>query len=124
MARDAAETIALPMIIEAARNGDMFAARILVQLGLPKQRPVAVAEAFPLQGETLTDKAASLIELVATGEVSSQTGGEVVGMLATAAKIEEVEQLRDQVERLKALLDERKEKKKAAERTAKTTRGN
>lgn len=123
MAREAAMNVGLPKLIEAAEAGDLFAARSLVQLGLPKPKPASEPEPFTLVGDTLTDKAASMIELVSTGVVTSATGGEVVAMLATAAKIEEVEQLREQVERLKVLLGERKEKQKAAERAAKNVRG-
>lgn len=111
MARDAALNVGLPKIIDAAKDGDLSACRTLLQLGLPKLRPVSEPEAFPLEGETLTARATALIDLVSSGEMSSQVGSEVVGILATAARIEEVEQLRTEVDRLRDILEQREGEK-------------
>ena len=112
MAREAAVNVGLPRIIDAANGGDLFACRTLVQLGLPKLRPISEPEAVPLEGETLTAKASALIDLVASGEVSSQVGNEVVGILATAARIDEVEQLRAQVEKLQEAIENMENERK------------
>lgn len=42
LARDAAEEVALPALIEAARSGDLDACKTLIAYGLPRQRPVSI----------------------------------------------------------------------------------
>lgn len=98
--RDAAENIALPQIIERAQNGDQFACRTLLQLGLPKMRPVAVAEPFLLPGDNPLEKARALVDAVASGAVSTQTATELAGILATCAKIEEMTTIAAKVDEL------------------------
>lgn len=105
-ARDAAETIALPQIVEQARAGDLFACRTLLQFGLPKQRPVAIAEPFTLPGDSLAEKAQAVIELVSNGTLSSQTGNELANIISTAGKVDEVTELRLRIETIDQKLQE------------------
>lgn len=55
---------------------------------------------------------AALLRLVARGEVSATAAGEVAALISTAAKVDEVTELREQVESLKRLLHSREERKK------------
>lgn len=52
-ARDAALNI-LPKVIEQAENGDVFSQKMLLEIGVPKQKPVvekmAVVSGFPFEG--------------------------------------------------------------------------
>lgn len=115
MAREAAETVALPVLIEAAKAGDLDACKTLIAYGLPRQRPVTVPEpiSLPVEG-SLADQARALVALVARGEVSTATAGEVADVLQKAAKVDEVTQLREQVEALRRLLDNREEQKRVS----------
>lgn len=97
-ARDAAEQIALPQIIDHARAGDLYACRVLLQLGLPKMRPVSIPEPFSLQGDTMSEKAQAIIDLVANGELSTQTASEVASIISTACKVDELTELRLRIE--------------------------
>lgn len=113
MARQAAEEVALPVLIEAARNGNLDACRVLVGYGLPRQRPVTLPEPVDLPDTgTLSDQIQALLRLVAAGEVSPSAATEISGIIATAARVDEVTELREQVESLKRLLDSRKDKKR------------
>lgn len=105
MAREAAEHTALPMLIEAAQDGDWEAAKILLAYGLPRQKPVAIPEAVPLPDGSLTEKMSALLAGVAQGSVSASLAGEVASLIATAAKVDEVEQLTARVEELLERLD-------------------
>ena len=113
MARQAAEDVALPVLIEAAKGGDLDACRVLVGYGLPRQKPVSIPEPVSLPDtENLSDLIQALLKLVAAGEVSTSAAGEIATIIAAASKVDEVTQLREQVERLKNLLDARREAKK------------
>lgn len=113
LARDAAEEVALPALIEAARSGDLDACKTLIAYGLPRQRPVSIPEPVDLPEEGgLSGQMAALLRLVARGEVSATAAGEVGALISTAAKVDEVTELREQVESLKRLLHSREERKK------------
>ncbi len=113
MARQAAEEVALPALIEAAKTGDLDACRVLVGYGLPRQRPVTIPEpvALPETGN-LSEQIQALLRLVSAGEVSPAAANEIAGIIATAAKVDEVTELREQVEALKRVLDARKDGKR------------
>ena len=102
MARQAAEEVAIPKLVEAAKGGDLDACRVLVAYGLPRQRPVAIPEpvALPETGN-LSEQMQALLRLVSAGEVSP-----------AAAKVDEVTELREQVESLKRVLNARKDGKR------------
>ena len=113
LARDAAEEVALPALIEAARSGDLDACKALIAYGLPRQRPVSIPEPVDLPEEGgLSGQMAALLRLVARGEVSATAAGEVAALISTAAKVDEVTELREQVESLKRLLHSREVRKK------------
>lgn len=112
LARDAAEEVALPALIEAARGGDLDACKTLIAYGLPRQRPVSIPEPVDLPEEGgLSEQMTALLRLVARGEVSTTAAGEVAALISTAAKVNEVTELRAQVENLKRVMGMRKERK-------------
>ncbi len=113
MARQAAEEVAIPKLVEAAKGGDLDACRVLVAYGLPRQRPVAIPEpvALPETGN-LSEQMQALLRLVSAGEVSPAAANEIAGIIAAAAKVDEVTQLREQVESLKRVLNARKDGKR------------
>ncbi len=113
MARQAAEEVAIPKLLEAAKEGDLDACRVLVAYGLPRQRPVTIPEPVSLpDAGNLSEKIQALLRLVSTGEVSPAAANEIAGIITTAAKVDEVTQLREQVEALKRVLDARKDGKR------------
>lgn len=76
LARDAAEEVALPALIEAARSGDLDACKALIAYGLPRQRPVSLPEPIDLPEEgDLSEQMNALLRLVARGEVSTTAAG-------------------------------------------------
>ena len=113
LAQDAADEVALPPLIEAARSGDLDACKALIAYGLPRQRPVSLPEPSDLPEEgDLSEQMNTLLRLVARGEVSTTAAGEVAALISTAAKVDEVTELREQVESLKRLLHSREDRKK------------
>ena len=111
MAREAAEEVALPVLIEAAKGGDMEACKVLVSYGLPRQKPVHLPSPVELpETDDLSELAKAVFCLLKEGRIGVDVAGELVGMLGTAARVEEVTELREQVETLKRLLNARKER--------------
>lgn len=107
--RDAAEEI-LPSLIERAKDGDPEAQKLILDRGIPRLRTVSVPEELPLPNGTLTDQAKALVALVANGDLSTTVAAEIAGLLTTAARVEEVDQLRDELKALRTILEGRHER--------------
>ena len=109
MLRDAAEAI-LPDLIARAKDGDMEAQRLILDRGIPRLRAVSMPEALALPDGTLTDQAKALVALIAEGNLSTTVAAEIAGIITASARVEEVDQLRDELKALRALLEGRRER--------------
>ena len=107
--RDAAEAI-LPDLIERAKSGDLEAQKLILDRGIPRLRAVSMPEALPLPDGTLTDQAKALVALIAEGSLSTTVAAEIAGVISASARVEEVDQLRDELKALRALLEGRRER--------------
>ena len=107
--RDAAETI-LPDLIERAKSGDLEAQKLILDRGIPRLRAVSMPEALALPDGTLTDQAKALVALIAEGNLSTTVAAEIAGIITASARVEEVDQLRDELKTLRALLEGRSER--------------
>ena len=107
--RDAAEAI-LPDLIDRAKSGDLEAQKLILDRGIPRLRAVSMPEALPLPGGTLTNQAKALVALIAQGNLSTTVAAEIAGIITASARVEEVDQLRDELKALRALLEGRRER--------------
>ena len=109
MLRDAAEAI-LPSLIAKAKDGDLEAQKLILDRGIPRLRAVSMPEAMALPDGTLTDQAKALVALIAEGNLSTTVAAEIAGIITASARVEEVDQLRDELKTLRALLEGRRER--------------
>ena len=109
MLRDAAEAI-LPDLIERAKSGDLEAQKLILDRGIPRLRAVSMPEAMVLPDGSLTDQARALVTQVAAGDLSTTVAAEIAGLITASARVEEVDQLRDEMKALRALLEGRRER--------------
>ena len=107
--RDAAEAI-LPDLIKRAKSGDMEAQELILDRGIPRLRAVSMPEAMALPDGTLTDQAKALVAQVAAGNLSTTVAAEIAGIITASARVEEVDQLRDEMKALRALLEGRRDR--------------
>ena len=107
--REAADKV-LPLVVEKALAGDADAQKLILDRALPRVKPMSPAEAFILPDGELLDQVQAVLRQVADGELSPTAGAEVVSIVATAAKVEEVDQLRNELNSLKRVLEGRKKK--------------
>jgi hypothetical protein len=87
-------------VIDAAKSGDMAAASLLLSRTCPSVRPVQEPAKLPLSGQTLSEKAASVLALVEAGTVSVQDAKSLLDGLAAVAKISELDELTRRIEAL------------------------
>jgi len=111
MLREAADRV-LPLVVDRALAGDAEAQRLILDRALPRAKPMTPAEPFALPEGELLDQVQAVLRQVADGELSPTAGAEVVGMVATAAKVEEIDSLRAELNSLKRVLEARKEGKR------------
>lgn len=90
----------LDTVIREAKGGDMAACRILMDKSLPALRPVDVARPLPVSGDTLTERAASTIDAVGSGNITVDEAARLLQALGAAAKIVEVDELTRRIEAL------------------------
>jgi len=107
--RAAADKV-LPLVVEKALAGDADAQKLILDRALPRVKPMSPAETFTLPEGELLGQVQAVLRQVADGELSPTAAAEVVGMVATAAKVEEVDQLRNELNSLKRVLEGREKK--------------
>ena len=86
MLRDGAEQI-IPMLIEKALAGDLEAARLIVERGVPKLKPVSPPEAITLPGGGLLEQVRTLLQQVASGEVSANAAKDMLRLMSSAVQL-------------------------------------
>lgn len=100
-AREAAEQYALPLLIQAVKDGDIKAATALVAYGLPKHKPmVEVGPVDFREGATLTEKAEAVLQAVADGSISGDAGKLYMDMLAAVASMKQADEIEERMREL------------------------
>jgi hypothetical protein len=109
MLREAAVKV-LPLVVEKALAGDADAQKLILDRALPRVKPMSPAEPFTLPEGELLNQVQAVLRQVADGELSPTAAAEVVGMVAAAGKVEEIDTLRAELNSLKRVLEGRKKK--------------
>lgn len=91
-------------ILNAALAGDMSAASLLMGRMVPAIRPIQEPMPFPMYGTTLTEKAESVLDAVATGKLSASDGKLILDALAGVIRVQDGEILAKQLEQIQAIL--------------------
>ena len=87
----AAQSIALPLIVEKARAGDIEAAKIILMFGLPVMRPSPELDKLPFpEGSTILQKAKIVWDAAASGAISGSSAEVYMGLLHTVARLEQM----------------------------------
>ena len=99
----------IPEIIQVlatkARDGDVGAARLLLERVMPAVKPVEAPQALQISGDDLSDQAKSIVARAASGEVSVGSAAQLVSALSTVAKLIEVDDLLKRVDALEKTIE-------------------
>ena len=93
------------VVLEAARNGDMQAARLVLERMVPTVKPVAELAPFDLDDGDLPACARSILAAIAAGTLPPDQGKALIDSVVSMARVVEVAQLEQQVGELRALLE-------------------
>ncbi|MGH8477128.1 MAG: DUF5681 domain-containing protein [Methylococcales bacterium] len=87
-------------VINAAKGGDMAAAKILLDRICPQLKPGSEPITVKLSGDTLTERATSVLDAVRHGALAPGDARELLHALTSVARICEFDDLRRRVEAL------------------------
>lgn len=86
--------------VEHALGGDMQALKLCLERISPPVKPNADPVMFDLSGDTLSDKAESVLQAIADGVIDVENGRKLIGAISDLGRILEVDSI---LERLEAL---------------------
>lgn len=90
-------------LVDAAKTGDTSAAKLLLDRAIPALRPITQATEFKLDSTTsLSNQAKQVMKAIADGELSPDTGSQMLSGLSGVAKIIETDELTSRLEKLEA----------------------
>lgn len=92
----------IAQLIEAAKGGDVQAAKLLLERVLPPVKPTELATTIPLPDGTLTDQGRAVLAAVGLGDLAPGQGAQLLSAIGTLARVVEVDELTDRVTRLEA----------------------
>lgn len=98
IASDLHEIIAV--LVEKAKAGDTGAAALLFSRTLPPLRPQSAPPEADLSGTTMNERAESVVAAALAGDLSPTGATELMGVLGQQARIAEVTDLAERIERL------------------------
>jgi hypothetical protein len=88
-----------------AREGDIGAARLLVERVVPALKPLETPQALQIAEGDLSTQAKSVVALAASGDVSIGQASQLVTALGTVAKLIEVDELVRRIEFLEKSIE-------------------
>lgn len=79
--------------MDAAKNGDMQACRMILERMVPAIKPVSEPVQFDFTGSTPTEQARSIMAAIAAGDIPPDQGKALIEALASVARIAEIDEL-------------------------------
>jgi hypothetical protein len=91
-------------VISQALDGDLSAAKLILDRILPPLKPVTAPVTIPFEGvESLSDHARAILSAASSGEISSDIAAQLIQSTANLTRIIEVEDLRERLEALERI---------------------
>lgn len=109
-------------LVDKAIGGDMSAMSLLMTRLIPPVRPVSDPVEFALSGASMTDKATSILEGIATGKIAPDIGKTILDAVGNVVKIEDTEHVQRQLQLIQMTLDADAKAKAGSDKTAKRRR--
>lgn len=80
-------------LIDKARDGDVQAARLLIERVIPPMRAAELAQPLTLPGGSLTDQGRAVLRSVAAGELAPGQGAQLLSAIAALGRTTEIDEL-------------------------------
>jgi len=86
-------------LVELAKEGDVQAAKVLLDRICPPLKPQALAISLPVNG-SITEQGSEIIRATMAGQIPPDIGSQLITALAGQAKIIEIDELTKRIEAL------------------------
>ncbi len=83
----------LNQVVKAAKNGDIQAARLLLDRTIPTLKPAEETITLALPDGTITDQGRAVLAAVAAGEVPPGQASQIIAAIAAMARVAEIDEL-------------------------------
>ncbi|MDA7649419.1 DUF5681 domain-containing protein [Akkermansiaceae bacterium] len=91
-------------VIDQALEGDLTAAKLILDRILPPLKPVAAPVIIPFDGgESLVDQAKAILSAASSGQISSDIAAQLIQSTSNLTRIIEFEDLKDRLEALERI---------------------
>jgi hypothetical protein len=88
-------------LVEAAKGGDVMAAKVILERVFPAVKPVEQAQELDLpEGGTLTAQGRAVLSAVAGGDLAPGQGAQLLTAIGTLARISEIDELAARITKL------------------------
>lgn len=88
----------LDALVAKAREGDVGAARLLLERAIPALKPVEQPIVVPMPGSTLAEHGRTTLNAVAGGELAPGQGAALLSAIGNLARLVDVEELARRIE--------------------------
>lgn len=90
----------LTALMERALDGDVGAARLLLERAIAPLKAAEQTQAIALPNSTLTEQGRAVLASVAAGELAPGQGAALVSAIGTLARVAEIDELAKRIEKL------------------------
>ena len=87
-------------LLAAAKNGDVQAARLLLERVLPPLKAVEQASPLTLPDGSLTEQGRAVLAAVSAGELAPGQGAQLITAIGTLARVAEIDELEQRIRNL------------------------
>ncbi len=87
-------------LVEAAKGGDVQAARLLLERVLPTMKPTELAVPLALPDGSLTEQGRAVLAAVSVGHLAPGQGAQLLAAIGALARVAEIDELTERIERL------------------------
>ena len=88
--------------VDHALDGDMQALKLCLERISPPVKATSDPVEFALRGETLAEKAESVLQAIADGQIDVDSGRKIIGAISDLGKIIEIDSILERLEALEA----------------------
>ena len=90
-------------LVNAAKGGDVQAARLILERVLPPVKPIEQAVELQLpDGDTLTAQGRAVLSAVAMGDLAPAQGAQLLAAIGSLARVTEIDELTQRIDKLEA----------------------
>jgi hypothetical protein len=93
-------------LVSLAKNGDVAAAKVLLDRTCPALKPQAMPISLPTNG-TLAEQGNEIIKATMAGQIPPDVGSQLITALSNQGKLIELQEMAERLQRLEKMLESR-----------------